>query len=91
MLRALRDSNIRTDQLNQIILVGGATRMPVVRKAVARMFGRFPNTQINPDEVVARGAAVQAGLKARDVALREALYSALRSPQRLAVPERKAS
>jgi molecular chaperone HscC len=75
VLRALRDANLRVDQLDQIILVGGATRMPVVRKAVARMFGRFPASQVNPDEVVALGAAVQAGLKARDVALKEVVLT----------------
>ncbi|WP_157416858.1 Hsp70 family protein, partial [Bacillus cereus] len=52
-----------------IVLAGGATRMPVVRRMVARMFGRFPECEINPDEVVALGAAVQAGLKIKDAAL----------------------
>jgi molecular chaperone HscC len=71
VLRALRDSRIPVDSLAEIVLVGGATRMPIVRKAVTKMFGRFPAAQINPDEAVALGAAVQAGLKARDSALRE--------------------
>jgi molecular chaperone HscC len=71
VVRALRDSQIRTDELAEIVLVGGATRMPAVRKAVTRMFGRFPSNAINPDEAVAIGAAIQAGLKARDAALRE--------------------
>ena len=71
VLRSLRDSEIRTDALNEIVLVGGATRMPVVRKAVTRMFGRFPSQTVHPDEAVAMGAAVQAGLKARDQALKE--------------------
>jgi molecular chaperone HscC len=75
VLRALRDSNIRADSLNEIVLVGGATRMPVVRKAVTKMFGRFPQTQINPDEAVALGAAVQAGLMARDVNLKEVVLT----------------
>ncbi|HEX5183129.1 MAG TPA: Hsp70 family protein [Allosphingosinicella sp.] len=71
VLRSLRDSNIHTDQLSEIILVGGATRMPVVRRAVTRMFGRFPGGAVHPDHAVALGAAVQAGLKARDAALDE--------------------
>ena len=48
--------------------MGGATRMPIVRAGGDAMFGRFPTAQINPDEAVALGAAVQAGLKARDAA-----------------------
>jgi molecular chaperone HscC len=75
VLRALRDSNLDAQALAEIILIGGATRMPLVRKAVTRMFGRFPNTGINPDEAVALGAAVQAGLKARDQSLREVVLT----------------
>jgi molecular chaperone HscC len=71
VLRALRDSQIRADDLREIVLVGGATRMPVVRRAVTRLFGRFPSNAVNPDEAVAIGAAIQAGLKARDSALKE--------------------
>ena len=71
VLRSLRDSRINAGSLKEIVLVGGATRMPVVRKAVTRMFGRFPSQAVHPDEAVALGAAVQAGLKARDAALKE--------------------
>jgi molecular chaperone HscC len=71
VLRALRDSNIPVASLAEIVLVGGATRMPIVRKAVTKMFGRFPAAQVNPDEAVAIGAAVQAGLKSRDADLKE--------------------
>ena len=71
VLRSLRDSRIRAEQLSDIVLVGGATRMPVVRKAITTMFGRFPNHRVHPDEAVALGAAVQAGLLSRDVALDE--------------------
>lgn len=69
--RALRDSKIPVGSLDEVIMVGGATRMPVVRKLVSRMFGRLPATHLNPDEVVALGAAVQAGLVGRDSALDE--------------------
>jgi molecular chaperone HscC len=75
VLRALRDGGIHAEKLQEIVLVGGATRMPVVRRAVARMFGRFPGMGPNPDEAIALGAAVQAGLKARDVALKEVVMT----------------
>lgn len=75
LLRSLRDSGVVLESLNEVILVGGATRMPAVRKAVTRMFGRFPATGVNPDDAVARGAAVQAGLKARDAALQEVVLT----------------
>ncbi|WP_338503443.1 molecular chaperone HscC [Sphingomonas kaistensis] len=71
VLRALRDSRIRANELSDVVLVGGATRMPVVRKAITRLFGRFPNHRVHPDEAVARGAAVQVGLMDRDVHLEE--------------------
>jgi len=75
VLRSLRDASIRADDLKEVVLVGGATRMPVVRKAVTKMFGRFPSHAVNPDEAVARGAAIQAGLKARDAALKEVVLT----------------
>jgi molecular chaperone HscC len=75
VLRALRDSRIQVDSLAEIVLVGGATRMPIVRRAVTKMFGRFPAAVVNPDEAVALGAAVQAGLKARDSDLREVVLT----------------
>jgi len=62
VIRALRDSHIDVKSLSDIVLVGGATRMPVVRKALTRMFGRFPNSTVHPDHAVALGAAIQAGL-----------------------------
>lgn len=75
VLRSIRDSSLKTSELDEIILVGGATRMPMVRRAVTKMFGRFPQTNIDPDEAIARGAAVQAGLKARDAALSEVVLT----------------
>ncbi|MBX7059354.1 MAG: molecular chaperone HscC [Leptospirales bacterium] len=73
--RALRDARIRAAELNDIILVGGATRMPLVRDMVARMFGRFPSFSVPPDEAIALGAGVQAGLRKRDSALREVVLT----------------
>ncbi|MEP9402505.1 Hsp70 family protein [Sphingomonas silueang] len=71
VLRSLRDSGITADTLSEVVLVGGATRMPIVRRAVTRMFGRFPATTVHPDHAVAMGAAVQAGLLAKDAGLDE--------------------
>ena len=71
VLRSLRESDTRVDLLSEIVLVGGATRMPVVRKAVTRMFSRFPNASVHPDHAVGLGAAVQAALLAKDAALDE--------------------
>lgn len=73
--KALRDARIRAAELDDIVLVGGATRMPMIRKMVAKMFGRLPSSNLNPDEVVALGAAVQAGLKMRDSALNEVVLT----------------
>jgi len=82
--RALRDAQLPSTELDNIVLAGGASRMPMVRRMVARMFGRFPSCDINPDEVVALGAAVQAGLKARDAALDEVVMTDV-SPYSLGV------
>jgi len=58
--KALRDARLPREELQGIVLVGGATRMPQIRRAVAEFFGREPLTNLNPDEVVALGAAIQA-------------------------------
>jgi molecular chaperone HscA len=58
--KALRDAKLKPDELKGIVLVGGSTRMPQVRRAVAEFFGREPLVNLNPDEVVALGAAIQA-------------------------------
>jgi molecular chaperone DnaK len=71
-LRALADAKLAPADLNAVILVGGATRMPLVRALVAGIFGREPDTTHNPDEAVAIGATIQAGILAgsmRDVVL----------------------
>ncbi|AGX87739.1 Hsp70 family protein [Candidatus Symbiobacter mobilis] len=69
--RALRDAKLDASTIGEVVLAGGATRMPMVRRLVAKMFGRIPAMHLNPDEVIARGAAVMAGLAARDQVLRE--------------------
>lgn len=67
--RAISDASLRADDLHRVITVGGATRMHAVRQLVTRLFKRFPEYAIDPDHVVALGAAVQAGLAARHKAL----------------------
>ncbi|EMG6528214.1 TPA: molecular chaperone HscC [Providencia rettgeri] len=69
ILQALHDSRFSLNDLDDILLVGGATRMPLVRQTVARLFGRFPRHDLNPDEAVALGAGVQAGMVMADCAL----------------------
>jgi molecular chaperone DnaK len=71
-LRALADAKLQPNDLDEVILVGGVTRMPLVRQTVADVFGREPNTSQNPDEAVALGATIQAGIlsgSVRDVVL----------------------
>jgi molecular chaperone HscA len=62
--RALRDARLRVDEVGGVVLVGGSTRMPMVREAIAELFGKAPITGLDPDRVVALGAAIQANLLA---------------------------
>ena len=64
---ALKDAGLSTSEINEIILVGGMTRMPKVIEEVKNFFGKEPNKSVNPDEVVAMGAAIQAGVLQGDV------------------------
>jgi molecular chaperone DnaK len=64
---ALKDSGLSASQINEVILVGGMTRMPAVQERVKRIFGQEPNKSVNPDEVVAVGAAIQGGVLKGDV------------------------
>jgi Fe-S protein assembly chaperone HscA len=63
----LADAKLTPEQIEEVVLVGGSTRIPMVRAAVERLFKAKPHTELNPDEVVALGAAVQAGILAGDV------------------------
>lgn len=69
--RSLKDAKIKLRQIDEIILIGGATRLPIIRKFVGKIFGRLPNTSVNPDEAVAIGAALQAAMKERDEYIKE--------------------
>ena len=64
---ALRDAGLDASQINEVILVGGSTRIPAIQKIVEEFFGRTPNKSVNPDEVVAIGAAIQGGVLTGEV------------------------
>jgi len=63
----IKDAGVTVEQLNEVVMVGGSTRIPLVRSAVERLFRKRPHTELNPDEVVALGAAVQAGILGGEV------------------------
>ncbi|MGZ5278880.1 MAG: molecular chaperone DnaK [Pseudobdellovibrionaceae bacterium] len=65
--KALTDAGLKTSEIDEVVLVGGSTRVPAIQKAVKEFFGKEPNRTVNPDEVVAVGAAVQGGVLAGDV------------------------
>jgi molecular chaperone DnaK len=65
--KALKDAGLESKDIAEVVLVGGMTRMPRVREKVKEFFGREPHTGVNPDEVVAMGAAIQAGVLQGDV------------------------
>lgn len=65
--RAIKDAGLSVEQIDEVVLVGGSTRVPAIQKAVKEFFKREPNRSVNPDEVVAIGAAVQGGVLAGDV------------------------
>ncbi|MCS6882306.1 MAG: molecular chaperone DnaK [Oscillochloridaceae bacterium] len=65
--QALKDAGLQASQIDEVVLVGGSTRMPVVQDLVRKMIGKEPNKSVNPDEVVAIGAAIQAGVLGGDV------------------------
>ncbi len=67
VMKALADASLRPGEIDEVVLVGGQTRMPAVQNMVKRIFDREPNRGVNPDEVVAIGAAIQAGVLTGDV------------------------
>src|SRR6476659_1056006 len=75
-MTALKDANLQPADVHKVILVGGQTRSPIVERAVERIFGRKPSAEINPDEVVAMGAAIQGGVltgEVKDIVLLDVL------------------
>lgn len=73
--RSLSDAHVKLADIDEIVLVGGATRLPVVRDFIIRMFKKFPDTAMNPDEAVALGAAIQGAMKERQEAVREVILT----------------
>jgi molecular chaperone DnaK len=67
VMKALEDAKLKPSQIDEVVLVGGSTRIPKVQELVAKIFGKEPHKGVNPDEVVALGAAIQAGVLAGDV------------------------
>jgi len=67
VMKALEDAGLRASEINEVVLVGGQTRMPAIIEMVRKIFGKEPNKGVNPDEVVAIGAAIQAGVLKGDV------------------------
>jgi molecular chaperone DnaK len=67
VMKALEDAGLRANEINEVVLVGGQTRMPAIIEMVRKIFGKEPNKGVNPDEVVAIGAAIQAGVLKGDV------------------------
>ncbi len=70
---ALQDAKLSTSDIDEVILVGGSTRIPAVKEAVEKFFGKKPNQSVNPDEVVAVGAAIQGGILSGDESLNDIL------------------
>lgn len=73
--RSLSDAGIKLSQIDDVVLVGGATKLPIVQQFIGRLFRKFPDTGINPDEAVALGAAIQAAMKERNEAIREVILT----------------
>ncbi len=73
--RSLKDSNIKLADIDEIVLVGGSTKLSIVRRFVSKLFGRIPDTSINPDEAIALGAAMQAAMKERKDYIKETILT----------------
>ncbi len=73
--RSLADAHIRLSEIDEIVLVGGGTRLPVIRSFIVKLFKKFPSANINPDEAVALGAAIQAAMKERREEVKEVILT----------------
>lgn len=73
--RSLSDAHIKLADIDVVVLVGGATKLPIVKNFIIKLFRKFPDTNINPDEAVALGAAIQAAMKQRNEAVKEVILT----------------
>lgn len=73
--RSLKDANLKLSDIDEVILVGGATKLSIVRRFAGRIFGRIPNCTIDPDETVAIGAAIQCAMKERNSEVRDVVLT----------------
>ena len=73
--RSLKDAHIRLSDIDKVVLVGGATKSPVIRKFAAKLFHMIPDTSMNPDETVALGAAIQGAMKERREGIKEVILT----------------
>lgn len=73
--RSLSDARLKLSDIDEVVLVGGATRLPIVRDFMIKMFRKFPDTNMNPDEAVAMGTAIQAAMKERNKAVKEVILT----------------
>ncbi len=73
--RTIRDARVDTGEIDELVLVGGATRMAIFRDMIYKIFKRIPSLSLNPDEIVGMGAGIQGGLKARDKALEDVILT----------------
>lgn len=73
--KSLRDANIKIAEIDEIVLVGGATKSPIVKRFVSKLFNKFPNFTVNPDEAVAVGVAMEVAIKERNESLKEVIMT----------------
>lgn len=73
--RSISDAHVKISDIDEVVLVGGATRLPVVREFIVKLFRKFPDISVHPDEAVALGAAVQGAMKARDKEVKEIILT----------------
>ncbi len=73
--RSLKDASLKIADIDDVILVGGGTKLPIVRRFISKLFGRFPNMSVNPDEAVALGAAITCAMSERDETIKEVVLT----------------
>ncbi|MHC1750638.1 MAG: Hsp70 family protein [Cellulosilyticaceae bacterium] len=73
--KSLTDAKLKLSDIDEIVMIGGSTRLPIIHKFVSKLFKRLPNTSVNPDEAVALGAAIQGAMKERNEAIKEVILT----------------